>query len=269
MSAPALAWFTWWLIPAILGGLFAAFMALMFIVALFEKNPVHNYDPAPISGVPPDLPSYVAAMNDAAVRTGYVPGGLYRNTASRTEKSYASLWQSPDRRVLVEITGGTTLKLVRRRTRMYSRTSAGRYLVTTDDFDAGDTSGIQDLERVLYGDFEELLVAHLRRVQALGPQGVPPMEAVTPLEAQREIEDRLLAATMARGMGRWAKKDRSAWAYSVKGAVWLCTVGMFGDFARNMGQSERASRARPGDKARSRFTVLTPPPPRQERDFIP
>jgi hypothetical protein len=273
LMAVQLAWSLWLLIPVAVIALVVGFPILLFVVALIEKHPVHAFDATPLAVMPPDLPSYVGAMNDAAARAGYTYGGIYAHAKGGMYQVHSCLWMAPDRRVLADVSGGTILKMSHKKTLLYSRTADGRYLVTTDEFGSANSSGIEDIEVVVNATFEELVVAHLRRVHTLGPQGVPPFDQPSPLEARRQINLDIVLPTIAKGLGRWVNDERTVWVYSMKGALRLATVGLFGGAVKLREQQQRLDRPRPGAKVDRGFAVLPPsaPPvaPRQERDFLP
>ena len=102
---------------------------------------------------------------------------------------------------------------------------------------------------------------------------MPPFDGASALQAWHQVETDVATPTVERGLGRWMDADRTVWAYSVKGALRLCTVGLFGGIARNSGQRHRLDRPRPGSKADRGFEVVPPAAPtpasRQERDFLP
>ena len=271
--SPAIAWSLWWLVPAAVVALVVGFTVLLFVVALIEKHPVHAFDATPLAVMPPDLPPYVGAMNDAAARAGYTYGGIYAHAKGGMYQVHSCLWFAPDRRVLADVSGGTILKMSHKKTLLYSRSADGRYLVTTDEMGSGDTSGIQAIECVLNASFEELVVAHLRRVHGLGAHGVPPFDQPSPLEARRKIDLDIVLPTIKRGLGRWVNDQRTVWVYSIKGALRLCTIGLFGGAWKHSDQRHRLDRPRPGAKVDRGFAVLPPSAPpvtlRQERDFLP
>jgi hypothetical protein len=269
-----LAWSFVWLALLIPLALVGGFLLLLFVVALVEKHPVHAFDPTPLEATPPDLPPYARAMNDAAARCGYAYGGTYAHAKGGTYRLWSSLWMAPDRRVLANVSGGTILNMPHKKTFLYSRRADGKYLVTTDEFHSGDTSGVQEIESVLNATFEELLSEHLRRVHALGSQGIPPFEQATAVEAWRHVELDVVLPTVERGLGRWVNPDRTVWVYSLKGALRLCTVGLFGGVIKNSGQRHRLDRPRPGAGVAHRGFEVVPPaaptsPPASERDFLP
>lgn len=279
-------WAVWpfWVLLLLVGGLIAGFFVLLFTVALVEKLPVNPFGPTPLDAFPGDLPPYIGAMNTAAARLGFTYGGTYPHSKGGTYRSYASFWLSPDRRTVVQVAGGTVARLPGKATTLTSRTADGRHLVTKDEVDMGDASGIVDAHLVMHATFDELWDAHQQRLAVSdGRRAACVFEEPSPYEARQAVNRARVARVVERGYGRWTDAGRSAWRHSLRGALRACSVQFFGELRNARRDPERHSKPRPGDVPQG-FTVLSPPtlppgaptPPtpqthlfRHDRDFLP
>ena len=246
IALPALSWGTWALLVPV--GIVCAFVVLLFLVALVETMPLSPFGGDALAVDPAQVPPYLNAMNVAAGRHGFVYGGTFRHVKGGTYQVLATFWFSPDRRTVLQVTGGTMARMPSRTSVMTSDTTDGRLIVTRDEVGMTDLSGIADVEAVVHADFEELWSTHAARLRALGDQ-VRPFEQAAPREAELEADRRRATAMVERGVARWTDASRAAYRYTLRGALRISTTQFFGQFFKHRTQSDRFSRPRPGDRA--------------------
>ena len=165
-----------------------AFLTLLFVVSLLEHRPTRPYVPvepkvarSPYAGPavldysadlpdPSQLPNYVRVMSIGAEAAGFVFGGMVAHVKVPRVRVLATVWFSPSRETLFLSGSGTVLGMPHHQTWLFTPLKDGRILVTTDNFDEGDYSGMYRYKRVLNGTFEELLAAHRAWVERARPQ---------------------------------------------------------------------------------------------------
>ncbi len=90
----------------------------------------------------------------------HAKGGMYETAAS--------LWKSPDGRILVIVHGGKTAKIRTRTTSLNSILKDGRHIVSSDEWGTIDPSGKVQRETLPNAGFDELLAFHESRLAMAG-----------------------------------------------------------------------------------------------------
>jgi hypothetical protein len=231
----------------VIGGLVFSWVLLLFVTSLVERQHLMPFSPEPLTVYPGDTPAYLLAMNASLLQRGFEYGGMYADTRGGMYHLYATFWFSPDRTTVVHVVGGTIAGMQYKATALTSVTGDGRHLVTRDEFDAGEYSGITERVRVLYGDFAELWNAHQRRLlqRAEGIWRFPP--AYAPYNAEVTLRYVRVQHTAARGYMKWIDPTRGTFRYTVKAAFHISVVNFFGDLLKSTREVSRVSKARPGD----------------------
>lgn len=229
-----------WVALAVVGGILGAFLLLLFVVALWEKHEVRAYsgmlgDEA-LRGRP-----YLEEMLDQAEDHGLVGRSVHRHVKYDVVVAF---WYTPERDTLVHCGQGKLAGLPAKQTWLYSWLDDGTVLVTTDEFDEGDQSGLYRFKRVVNAAFGELLAAHRKRLDAAPAEPVlfaEPVGADAVMAIQRERAERLVA----RGRARWVGPPGTTWRFSVRGALFVW-ISFFRQLGTGLAQIWRLFRRRPG-----------------------
>ena len=244
--------------PAVwIAALPVGFLLLLFTASLLEKNPTRPFVPAkrkpppsPYGGPPilnydaqlPDpaqLPDYVRAMSDRAYAMGFVFGGILAHVKAPRIKVLATVWFSPDRRILVLSGSGTVWGMPHHQTWLYTPLKDGHVLVTTDNNDEGDHSGIYKPKRVLNAVFDELFGIHAERVETCAAQ-LEQWREPDPMSALLALYDRRVNTMLRRGVANFVDPGGMWWRYTVKGALKVC-LGFFTQLAGALPQFRRVN----------------------------
>jgi hypothetical protein len=224
-----------------------AFLLLLFTVALIERRHTRPFVPARRAGGKPpggarkptldysdDTPDpsqispYVAVMARDLAAAGFESGGLIAQVRKRIRILGAVYW-SPQRDILVAIGSGTVLNMPAYQTRLLTRLRDGRLLVTTDNNDEGDPSGIYRFKRVLNAEMHRLLEVHRERMARQAKEIVPFSEP-TAQDALAGVYQRRASKMVERGIATWIDAGGTMWRYTPLGALLVCR-----DFFRQLG----------------------------------
>jgi len=248
--------FPWlpFLIPIALVG---AYMALLFASAVLEKQDTSFWVPVRAreqtenvtsakllsyqdgTGDPSALPQYVLNASDAAYNAGFLFDKLVADPKAYQNKVLATIWFSPDRRILAVCAGGTVLKMPSCRTRLITLLKDGRVLVTADETDAGDQSGVYILDRIIHVTFDELLAGHRNRMVQHAQDIIPfPEESAT--DACLAVLKRRMETMIARGLAAYCDPDHLSWRYTPWGALRVC-LNFWTQLGQAAGQSHRVN----------------------------
>ena len=153
----------------------AAFLTLLFIAAMFEKRLTRPYVrldhvDAAAGFAPGHQIQYDSGLPDVSVISEYVQimsrdiqecsfrfGGVVAHAKTKQNKILATVWMSPDQRILTITGAGTVLGMPSRQTWCYTPLNDGTFLVTTDQNDEGgsvaDFSLSQEIKRAFSRPF--------------------------------------------------------------------------------------------------------------------
>jgi hypothetical protein len=238
------------------------FLILLFLVSLFERRYTMPYVPVRMEGGPPpqswsgevpaalpyfdntpnssELPEYVRIMSDDAYTAGFVFDRLLSHVKAPKVDVMLTVWMSPDARTIVLCGAGRVLKMPAFQTHLFSPLTDGRWLVTTDNNDAGDRSGLFVVKRVIHARFDKLMDAHRRRLDKFGAQ-VTTFPEPNPLAALTAIFSRQADRLVERGMARYSDPERLHWHFTAWGGLMNC-VHFFTQLAQTLPQAWRVNR---------------------------
>ncbi|HEY7120537.1 MAG TPA: hypothetical protein VH475_28390 [Tepidisphaeraceae bacterium] len=252
MVAP---WF--WAVVAV-GG----FFLLLFVTSVLERRYTCPYVPVRVAGAaaaplragepPPtldyadatpdasELPEYVRIMSDDAHASGFLFDRLVAHVKAPQVRILATVWYSPDRRTVLLSGAGTVARAPAFQTWLFTPLKDGRFLVTTDNNDEGDRSGLYRMKRVIRMRFDKLLAVHDAQIEKFGPQ-VTSFEESSALDALLAIYQRRADRLVARGSARYTSEDRLYWHYTGWGGLRNC-LGFFVQLAQTVPQAVRVQR---------------------------
>jgi hypothetical protein len=201
-----------------------AFLLLIFIVSLWERQWTQPFAPVR-SADARALPEYVKVISDAAMAAGFEFDRLIVNARRRGCREMATVWMSGDRRILAFSRAGTVFGTGTFQTLLFSRSPEGRLLVTTDNEDGGDRSGLYRIKRAIRRPFGVLLARHEERLRRYG-KWVEPFGEETAMESYFAIMERRVDLMVRSGVARYIESDRTRWRYTGWGALRNCGAGL-------------------------------------------
>jgi hypothetical protein len=236
-----------------------AFFVLLFCTAIFEHSLIRPFVPAPddenflapvqgerdpqsIAGLPraSQVSDYVATMSAGIHAAGFVYHALVAHAKAPRIQILATLWMSPDRRMIVSSGSGTVLKMASYQTQIYTPLQGGKWLVTSDNTGAGDPSRQLKYKRVVNVLFPQLLEAHLKQVAKYGPQ-VKQFSETNAMDALFALYDEHVQLMVKRGLARYLNAEKTRWSYTPFAGLLVC-VGFFEQLGGAMLQFWRVQR---------------------------
>ena len=225
----------WLHMPAVwLAAIPVGWFTLLFLTAILEKCPTTPYIPAGPSARggtvleydrklpdPSQLPGYAAIMAAGAQAAGFEYGGIFASANAPTAKILATIWISPARDLVMLSGAGTVLKMPQHQTWMFTPLKDGHVLMTTDNNDAGDHSGIYRAKRLRDASFDELLAAHRSRMEQFRPQ-VDVFREADAGAALLALYDRRVKRMIERRVAHFRDAEGIYWSYTAKGGVLIC-----------------------------------------------
>jgi hypothetical protein len=216
------------------------FFALLFCTAIFEQTLVRFYVPAPddenfLAPIPggqdpqsiPGLPrasqvsDYVATISVGIHAAGFAYHGLVAHAKAPRIQILATLWMSPDRRMIVISGSGAVLKMASYQTQIYTPLQGGKWLVTSDSTGAGDPSRQFKYKRVVNVLFPQLLEAHMKQMAKYGPQ-VREFSEANAMDALFALYDEHVRLMVKRGLARYLDAEKTRWSYTPKAGLLVC-----------------------------------------------
>ena len=218
----------------------AGFLILLFVVSVMERRLVRPFVPARRRDVragtragaplplnygddtpdPSQVSPYVALMSGRLAAAGFEFGGIFAHAKPRI-RVLAALWWSSQRDVLALTGSGTVWNIPSHQSWLFTPLRDGRLLVTTDNNDEGDLSGLYVMRRVLNVPMDEMLAAHRRRLARVAGETAVFSEA-SPADALAAISDRRLERLIARHLARYADEGQTVWHYTGWGGFLGC-----------------------------------------------
>jgi hypothetical protein len=209
----------WWIV-AVIGGLFACYLGLLFFVALFEKQRIRLLTRVEGRTLPTG-----AELVAEAERHGFRNVGTFSDGDKGFREGIVTFMLSPDG---VELLWIMHSKLARRH-QIITRLADGTWVVTSSVKATTDLSGLRREECLPDAALGPMLHYHRTRVAATD-------QAVAPFQADRVIEDwvahaRTRAEAMIHcGLGRYRNpglaggdpaENAMVWSYTLRGALML------------------------------------------------
>jgi hypothetical protein len=247
-----------WVVAAV-GG----FLLLLFVTSVMERQHTYAYVPVRVAGeslaparpgtaapvLPysdrtPDasmLPEYVRVMSDDALAAGFAFDRMAAHPKLPRVQVVATVWSSFDRRMILITGAGKVFGMAARQTWLYTPLKDGRVLVTTDDNDAGDQSGVYVIRRVLRARLDQLLESHRERMEEFGAQ-VGAFTEPTAFEALLALYARRTQRLVELGRARYADAGHLYWHYTASGA-WRICAGFFTQLFQAIPQAARVNRS--------------------------
>jgi hypothetical protein len=229
----------------ILAGVVGLFLALLFFVALFERHPPDEFVPCDLDRLP-EPSRYFLAVSDSARRLGFeFVGSFKQNRKSRVYGAYVTYWLAPDRKTLLRVDGGKTIRVPEKKMLLTSLMLDNRLLVTTDKVGNRDLSNLTDRKLLTNAHLEELYEYHQKRLaaQPLQPRLWEKERAFQLAESLREMKANRLIEL---GLARYVDPQRTVWCYSWRGALRIIT-SLQQATDEGSAQMERRNLKRPGD----------------------
>lgn len=219
-----ISWFTVEITVAVL------FLVGIVAAALWERRPVQPYTvPATDNEYRPTQTAL--SENSAAEELGYIHCGLAHDGKGRLYRVRYDFWIAPDNSTLGVVGGGTVAAIPADGTWLWSRSTNGQILCTTNEIGEQDVSGIVQQETWPNTTFADLSDRHMQRVCDIAVKHFPEQE---PLRGHFEVRQAISDALVRRGYAYYIADERSMWRYTVKGAFafyvaakWLRPIGRF------------------------------------------
>ncbi|HUG66420.1 MAG TPA: hypothetical protein VMM76_01635 [Pirellulaceae bacterium] len=210
-------------------------VAMLFLVGivaagLWERRPVQPYR-VPAAGSE-YLPTQTAiSENSAAEELGYTHGGLAHDGKGRLYRVRYDFWIAPDYSTLAVVGGGTVASIPVDGVWLWSRSTDGQILCTTNETGEQDVSGVVQQETWPNVSFANLADRHTQRVRNIAVNPLPEQE---PMLGYFEVRQAVADALVQRGYAYYITDERQVWRYTVKGAFafyvaakWLRPIGRF------------------------------------------
>jgi hypothetical protein len=199
-----------------------AMACLVIAACVWERRPLQPYY-VPESGDEYEPFSMAVQANDEAQRIGCRRGAVCHDAKGKLYRVRYDFWISPDDMTIASIGSGTVAMMPVFGIWLYSRTTEGRSLCTTNERGEQDISGVEDQQTWLKLSFRKLFNIHQTRLATLQARSATPEPAPfstdSPLIGFFEIRRRKADALVARGYAYYVEPDRMAWRYTLKGAM--------------------------------------------------
>lgn len=203
----------------ILAGI-ALFVVAIFCVALREKHQVRSYSPGEVIDES-EFGSYLAQRYAEMLELGIVDLSVHRHLRF---KLIVVCGFTSDRAILIHTGEGKLAGMRAKQSWLYSQLSAGEVLVTTDNFDEGDPSGLTKSKRVINARLPKLLSVHRDRL-ARADDDVVAFSSQEGPEALEDIGRSRAERLVDQGRAQWLDGEQTTWRYTLKGG--LSIVGQF------------------------------------------
>ena len=222
----------WLVIPLAVIGFF---FILVVAACLWEKRPIQSYY------VPPPgeeyAPSAVAIeANTQALALGFRHAARCHDAKGKLYRVRYDFWVSPDNTIFAVVGSGSIAKILVNGISLYSRSSDGRILSTTNEIGEQDISGVENQVTWPKLQFNPLLQKHGQRLTEVA---VKPFAGDSALAAYFDIRRSKADALVARNYAYYLDDNRTVWRYNLKGAVvfyFVCTwVRPLRRFCRRIG----------------------------------
>jgi hypothetical protein len=159
-------------------------------------------------------------MSDGAMAAGFQFGSLISHWKFPIR---GAVWLSGDRRILMHCGSGTIINAAAKLTWLTTPRRDGSWIVTTDQNDEGDPSGLKKIKRILNARFDTLLSAHLVRIEADRMAAAYP--AGRPFDLLSSRARQINQENIRRGLARTRDNLGQYWSYT-----WMCSFASIGRF---------------------------------------
>jgi hypothetical protein len=202
-----------------------AFLLLLATVSYLERCLVRPYGRLPTDGSDGPLPPaafigpYVVRMGDDAILAGFQFDTLIGHRKFPKVSIIGGIWISSDRKVILLSGSGKVLAAQAMQTWLISQVNDGTYLVTTDQNDEGDASGVDRTARLLNLPLQQLLHKHLERCATVL---IRPYDHRAAYDHVVNYYDSKCQAMIRNGQARFRNEARSEWSFSLRGSAGSC-----------------------------------------------
>jgi len=218
------------------------FTPIILIAALVEKRHAQPYGPEEELGQGRvKIGSYLQEMIEEAAGLGFGAPEIHKH---RKYEIWVAFWFNAERDILLKSGQGKIAGMPAKQTMLMSRQSDGRFLVTTDEFDEGDPTGMTEFKRVVNGDLEELLDAHEQRLDKVNVP-IEQFKEATAYEAVIAILRQQADELIHRGRAGWVDELEGVWRYNLAGAFNI-VLGFYKQMLIGVTQFWRVNKRRPG-----------------------
>jgi hypothetical protein len=179
-------------------------------------------------------------MSDQFYAAGFLFDQLLVHAKTPMIQILATVWFSPQQDILALSGAGTVLKMPSWQTWLFTPLQDGRVLVTTDNNDEGDHSGMYVAKRIIGAKLPQLVSAHRARMDKFGAQATKFRER-SAADALFGIYRRRVDRMIERGIVRYIDAEHAHWRYNVWGGIRMC-LGFFVQTAQTLPQFWRVKR---------------------------
>ena len=206
------------------------FLVGIVAACLWERRPIQPYVVPPTDGIfAPTLKA--ASENSVAESLSYEHNATVHDGKGRLYRVRYDIWVSPDCCTLAVIGGGTVASIPVDGIWLWSRSSNGQVLCTTNEIGEQDISGIVQQQTWPAKTLSALIKTHEDRLRTIT---TVPFPTDQPLRGHFEIRRAIADALVDRGYAYYISDDRLAWRYTISGAFafyiaarWLRPIGRF------------------------------------------
>jgi len=195
-----------------------AYFTFLFCAALFEKKFVRSYGAEPLITSSVQLGPYLSKVYRSACASGLADCRFFRHQKYDLTGAF---WFTPEKDILVYSGEGKVAKMPAKQTWIYSCLGNGRILVTTDNFDEGDPSGLTEFKRIIDVPLDKLLGAHRKRVENEMALISPFNNTIGP-DALAAMAHERVGKLLELGRAQWVDPAQTQWRYTPKGALFVC-----------------------------------------------
>ena len=204
----------WFRLAVFLGVTGFCFLGVV-LACLWEKRPVQPYY-VPAAGAEYKVSRKADRANHDARNLGYRHGGLCHDGKGKLYRVRYDFWIAPDDATIAVVGSGTIALIPVYGVWLWSRLVDGRIRCTTNEIGEQDISGVVDQQTwpglrltALVEKHECLLTESL----------VEPFSHDAPLVGYFDIRRRRADALVEKGYAYYLDDERTAWRYTLKGAV--------------------------------------------------
>ncbi|MCA9076243.1 MAG: hypothetical protein KDA93_14535 [Planctomycetaceae bacterium] len=212
-------------------GTLSFFWVILIAIGLWEKHYVRPYSDA-LAQSEVEVRPRLMKLCRAARELNFVRGTFHKQRSYAVTGVFAL---SDDREILFEAGEGKVATKKVCQVWLFSRLVNGEILMTTDEFDEGDISGIVKVKYVVNVPLAKLVDAHRKRMEKSSAT-VQPFPEEEAFAAFVGIKQDMVDAMIARGWARWLdESERDAWKYTVTGTFRM-SLNLFKGFLSSLPQ---------------------------------
>ncbi len=204
-------------VAAVIAMVIVGWMLVLFCIGIFEKHPVIQYvDTVPADQWPSE--GYLATHIEQAPALGFTAEQVYQHYKHNIR---ALLVINHDRTILMLSGEGDVMKIPAKQTWLYTRMTDGTIMLSADQADEGDQSGIIVKQIFMDCDLPTLVEHHQHWIAQSGktPEPFVEMESADIYNAMNMERGE---AMVARGRARWVDNRQEHWTMTARGALGVC-----------------------------------------------